>query len=201
MYAVQHSSTADKTCIFTAYMCRDNPNKLTTLKFLITTNALLAPNEVEPTIVSFSGVIDQRDMSSSFLGNDKWKGRMRQLFVVEYIIPSVSLTNEMKIKGDFLVKLISGQMKTFLKRQIDTEARSSHWAIQLAFKNLAIVAAYMIVLEHVKTDETGVDDTMSLLSPNIDRFLLHSTLSQLEGAYLYYDTNLGAFVRSTKVTG
>ena len=41
-------------------------------------------------------------------------------------------------------------MKTFLKRRIDTEAKRSHWAIQLAFKNLAIVAAYMIVLDHVK---------------------------------------------------
>ncbi len=40
--------------------------------------------------------------------------------------------------------------ENFLKRRIDTEARRSHWAIQLAFKIFAIVAAYMIVLDHVK---------------------------------------------------
>ena len=88
-----------------------------------------------------------------------------------------------------------------LKRRIKTEAKQIHWAIQLAFKNFAIVAAYMVVLDHVKSDITCLDDTMSLLSPNTDRFLLCHTLPQREGAFLYLDTNLGAFVRSGKVTG
>ena len=35
---------------------------------------------------------------------------------------------------------------------------------------------------------------------NIDRFLLCNSFAQLEGAYLYYDTNLGEFVRRSKVT-
>ena len=71
MYAVQHILTADNNHIFTAYMCRDKANKLTSLQCLIPTNALLAPNEVEPTVVSFSGVIDQGNTPSSFLGNDE----------------------------------------------------------------------------------------------------------------------------------
>ena len=76
--------------------------------------------------------------------------RMCQIFQLEYSIPSVTVTNEMKIKGDLLIKLMRGQMKTFLKRRIDTEAKRSHWAIQLALKNLAIIAAYSIVLDHEK---------------------------------------------------
>ena len=92
-------------------------------------------------------------------------------------------------------------MKTLFKRRIDTEAKRRHWAIQLAFKNLPIVAAYMIVLDHVKTDLTCLDDTMPILSPNTDCFLLCNTFAQLEGAYLYYNTNLGAFIRSGKVNG
>ena len=59
----------------------------------------------------------------------------------------------------------------------------------------------MVVLDHVKVDLSCLDDTMSLLSPNTDRFLLCNTFPQCEGAYLYFDTNLGAFVRSGKVTG
>ena len=86
------------------------------MQHLIPTNALLAPNEVEPTILSFSGLIDQGDMPSLLLSNDEWIGRMCQLFAVEYLIPSVPVTHEMKIKGDILVKLMRGQMKTFLKR-------------------------------------------------------------------------------------
>ena len=115
------------------------------------------------------------------------------------MIPAVTVTNEMKSKGDFLVKLMRGRLKTLLKRRIETEAKRNHWAIQLAFKNFAIVAAYMVVLDHVKSDLTCLDDTMSLLSPNTDRFLLCNTFPQREGAYLYFDTNLGAFVRSGKL--
>jgi hypothetical protein len=58
----------------------------------------------------------------------------------------------------------------------------------------------MVVLDHVKSDLTCLDDTMSLLSPNTDRFHLCNTFPQCENAYLYFDTNLGAFVRSGKVT-
>ena len=102
-------------------------------------------------------------------------GRVCQLFDVEYLIPAVSVTHKMKSKGDFLVKLMKGRLKTLLKRCIETEAKQNHWALQLAFKNFAIVAAYMVVLDHVKNDLTCLDDTMSLLSPNTDRFLLCNT--------------------------
>jgi hypothetical protein len=94
-----------------------------------------------------------------------------------------------------------GQLRTLWKRLIETEAKQNKWAIQLAFINVAIVAADMVVLDHVKSDLTCLDDTMSLLSPNTDRFLLCNTFPQCEGAYLYFGTNLGAFVRSGKVTG
>jgi hypothetical protein len=106
----------------------------------------------------------------------------------------------MKEKGDFLV-IMREQEKTQMKKCIETETQWHYWAIQLAFKNFAIVAAYMIVLEHVECDITCLDDTISLLSPNTDRFLLYNTFLQCDSAYLYFDTNLCAFVRSGKVTG
>ncbi len=86
-------------------MCRDKPNKLTSLHE-IAQNALLTPNEVEPTIFSFPGVIVQGDMPSSLLSNEEWMERMHQLFQVEYLIPSVTVTNEMTIKGYLLVKIM-----------------------------------------------------------------------------------------------
>ena len=44
------------------------------------------------------------------------------------------------------------------------------------------------------------DDTMSLLFPNTNHFIVCTAFPQCEGAYLYYDKKLGAFVRSGKVT-
>jgi hypothetical protein len=202
-YAVKHSSTADKNRIFTAFMCRDKPNKLILLQNTSPTNEIITTNDVGPTVVSFSGTVDhdQGDMPSSLLSDEAWIGRVCELFDAEYLIPAVSVTNEMKSKGDLLVKLMRGRLKSLLKKRIETEAKRNHWAIQLAFKNFAIVAAYMILLDHIKCDLTCLDDTMSLLNPNTDRFLLCSTFPQRKGAYLYFDTNLGAFVRSGKVSG
>jgi hypothetical protein len=117
------------------------------------------------------------------------------------LIPAVTVTNEMKSKGDFLVNLMRGQLKNLLKRHIEIEAKKNYWVIQLAFKNFPIVAGYMIVLDHVKSDLTRLDYTMSLLSPNIDRFLLCNTFPQHVGAHLYFETHLGVFVRRGKVTG
>ncbi len=68
------------------------------------------------------------------------------MFEVKYSLPLITITNELKTKGDFLVKLMRGQLKTLLKRRIETEAKQNHWAIQLSFKNFAIVAAYMLFL-------------------------------------------------------
>ena len=107
----------------------------------------------------------------------------------------------MRSQKETLVNLMRGQLKNVLKRHIETEAKKIYWVIWLVFKKISIVAANMVVLDHVKSDLTHLDDTMFLLSPNTDRFLLCNTFPQCVRAYLYDDTNLGVFVRSGKVTG
>lgn len=66
-YAVNHSSIADKNRIFTGYMCRDKPNKLTSLPLMAPMNAIFATKEVDPTIVSFS-----RGQAQGFLHTHYW---------------------------------------------------------------------------------------------------------------------------------
>jgi hypothetical protein len=91
-------------------MCREKPNKLTSLQLTSPMNKILTMNDVGPTVVSLSGMLvdDQGDMPSSLLDDEEWIGRVCQLFDMEYLIPAVTVTNEMKLKGDFLVKLIRG---------------------------------------------------------------------------------------------
>ena len=54
-------------------MCIDKPNKLTSLQLTSPTNEILTTNNVGPTDVSFSGVLDHNegDMPSSFLGDEE----------------------------------------------------------------------------------------------------------------------------------
>jgi len=127
-YAVEHNSTADKNRIFTAYMRRDKPNKLVSLQLTAPRNEIPSTGDVGPTVVSFSGVLDhdQGCISSTLLEDEQWIGRVCQLFDAEYLIPTVTVTNEMKSKGDFLVNLMRGRLKTLLKRRIETEAKWHH---------------------------------------------------------------------------
>jgi hypothetical protein len=87
-------------------------------------------------------------------------------------------------------------MKQLLKKRIENEAKRAHWSFNLSSKNLAIVAAYMVMVDHVKTDLKCLDKYDSLLSHCTHKFMLSATYPNCEGAYLYYDTNLGEFIRS-----
>jgi hypothetical protein len=144
---------------------------------------------------------DETILPSELLSNDEWLHCMCQLFDVELLVSPVLVSEDLKEKGNYLVKLLQGRLKSFPKRRIASEAKRQHWAIKLAYKNLSVVAAYMVLVGHVKSDLSCIDETMALLTPNINSFLLSSSFPQQEGAYLYFDSNLGAFVRSGKVTG
>jgi hypothetical protein len=64
------------------------------------------------------------------------------------------------------------------------------------------VAVYKTLVGHVKSDLSRPDESMSLLTPNdVNQFLPCINFPEHKGAYLYYDTNLGAFARSGKVVG
>jgi hypothetical protein len=84
--AVEHNSTVDKNCIFTAYMCSNKPNKLISLQLTAPRNETLLTNDAHPTVVSFSGVLDhdQGCMPSTLLEDKQWIGRVCQLFGVEH---------------------------------------------------------------------------------------------------------------------
>jgi hypothetical protein len=104
------------------------------------TNEILTTNDEGPTVDSLSGILahKQGNMPSSLLGDEEWIGRVCQLFDMEYLIPAVTVTDEMKSTGDFLVDLMRGQLKTFLKKRIETEAKQNHWVINLPSKILPL---------------------------------------------------------------
>lgn len=116
------------------------------------------------------------------------------------LVDDLTITPDMKKKGALLCKILRSRMSMLTKR-IDDVERRSHWALKLAFKNLAAVAAYMVMVDHVKHDLSCLDESQPLLSHNCQKILLCESFPTREGAYLYYDTNRGEFVRSGKVSG
>ena len=114
-----------------------------------------------------------------------------------------NIDEALKSKADSLVKILRQRMQQLMNSRNVDKNRREHWVIRVAYKNLAVVAAYMVLLDHVKHDVLRVDETISLLSINTNNFVdCNSNQSNNShiGAYLYWDTNLDQFIRSGKVS-
>lgn len=140
---------------------------------------------------------------SELLGCSEWLNTVCELFSIDLTVPDAiaNITEEDKEKADLLVKILKGRLHAFMNKRNVDGAKRNHWAIQLAIKNLSFVAAYMVLVDHVKSDLSCLDETQCLLTHNQNRLLLCQSFNDYEGAYLYWDTNNGRFIRSGKVCG
>ena len=81
------------------------------------------------------------------------------------------------------------------------ESKRDHWCLKWAMKNLSVVAAYMALFDHIKGD-IGCLSEMSCLLSSPDKLLVCTNAeANLQGCYLYYDTNERLWIRSGKCTG
>jgi hypothetical protein len=104
-----------------------------------------------------------------------------------------------------MADLLYIRLKSRLQIHIDKKVRPEHQTntcLHWSKKNLAIVAAWMIVASQLK-DITHLDNSKCLLaSPTARQFLLCSNeLSSRNGCYLYNDRNDGTWIRSGSATG
>jgi hypothetical protein len=78
-------------------------------------------------------------------------------------------------------------------------SKQNHWILKFAFKNLPVVAATMVLLNHLKLDLKCLSKLSCLLACHSNHFIPCDAFLRREGAYLYYDINRVVFVRSGKV--
>jgi len=106
-----------------------------------------------------------------------------------------------------MADLLYIRLKSRLQIHINVRVRpeqQTHPCLSWAKKNLAIVAAWMIVASQLKNDITHIDNSRCLVaSPTACQFLLcsNSELYSRHGCYLHYDRNDGIWIRSGSATG
>ena len=110
------------------------------------------------------------------------------------------VTKEEMDKADLLVKLLRERYYPHIKGRIKNKAKHTHWSMKLAYKNLPVDAALQVLSRHTKRDLLSLKEYDSLLASNTNNFYQVSRFPSKEGAYLYYDDNLGDFVHSGKKT-
>jgi len=148
---------------------------------------------------------------SELLSNQSWIQSVVKLFSLEEYTPSCFKSEaplnaqqkkelaELQTKADILVKMLRQRLKEHVK--IRAISRTDHWVWKLSRKNLAVVAAYMILAGHTKSRIACIKEGGSLLSPNANKFAPCRMQPKHEGCYLFFDYNDGVFIRSGKVTG
>ena len=133
---------------------------------------------------------------SELLSNVDWVTNVIELFDLDGTWPSIS--EEDKQKADELGRVLRHRYHIHVKRRVMDENKRTHWSLKLAYKNLSVCAAVMILSDHVKEDLRFLGDSSCLLA--IPRFFVQCrSVPTKEGAYLYFDTNRFCFIRSGKV--
>lgn len=116
--------------------------------------------------------------------------------------PMDERTVEQLAKSDLLLSKLQFRLKSHIKRKVKITQQNNK-CLGWASRNMAAVAAYMIVACHVKEDISCLDDSKCLLSkPDGDHFLLcHNDELNLQGCYLHFDTNNDSWIRSGSAAG
>ena len=125
----------------------------------------------------------------------------------KYIFLSTSSTSttrdvieEAKCRADLLVKLLRERFKDHVRDRIDKKEKRSGWVMKMAFKNLIVDAAHMVLARQVKDDLSCIQENDCILAATDNNFIPCITHPKRQGVYAYYDRNRGAFVRDGKVT-
>ena len=145
---------------------------------------------------------DEGIVPSTLLSNDSWVEYAVDLLGLDKIITSpTEVTSFEKEKADTLLRKLEGRYRSHIKTRINDTSKRNHWVLTLAYKNLPVVAACMILSQHLAMDIKCLGNLSSLLAPHTNTFIPCADTSSVnrQGAYLYFDSNRGVFVRSGKV--
>jgi hypothetical protein len=112
-----------------------------------------------------------------------------------------TITDKQEDKADHLLKILQDRFQQHLMARIDNKIKRTQWSMIFAHTNLAVSAACMILSNHIKDKLRCVTDADCLLQPNTHNFYQCVQFSSREGAYLYFNSNKGCFIRSGKVSG
>ena len=163
--------------------------------------------------ISLDPTID--DVKPSNLINDpQWIARVWSVLDPQDRFRKSIVDEDLAKKSDLLLSHLHSRLKAHISSDRIPLSKKEHWCLEWARKNLSVVAAYMVLLDHVKKDISCISHSKCLLAkPNGGSLVTHgsSTSSNFllctntealrQGCYLYYDTNEDEWIRSGKVTG
>ena len=149
----------------------------------------------------YTNTHDEFGIASDILKSDNFLSDINLCFnSTGNISVATEINSEMANLADTLQARLIARLAVHVQQRLPP-TKHNHWCLLWFKKNIPIVSATMVVLNHVKFDLTCLGGNDCLLSiQNNFRFASNSE-GDLEGCYLYFDRNQSVWVRSGKVTG
>jgi hypothetical protein len=145
---------------------------------------------------------DKTILPSTLLSHESWVKYAVDLLALDKTSSTpTEVTSFDKEKADNLLRKLEVRYKLHVNTRINDASKRNHWVLALAYKNLPVVAACMILSSHLAMDIKCLGRLSCLLAPNANTFIPCADNSSMnrQGAYLYFDNNRGTFIRSGKV--
>jgi len=131
------------------------------------------------------------------------QGKLNQVVVNILKVPPLTVnTNQLLIKADLLFEMYHHRFRSHIKRRVKV-SQQSHWCFSFAMTNLAVCAAWKVIVQHLKNDISCLDESECLLAnPGDNQYLLCANVElTLFGCYLTHCTNKEVFIRSGSAMG
>jgi hypothetical protein len=156
----------------------------------------------DPTIIRMrlaASTFESRDQPSSLLADTDFIESAKKCFDASDHMKDTLGERELQ-SSDVLTRLLCSRLWEHVKKKIKDPKKHSHWCLKWAASNLGRVAAIMKLNGHIKCDLECLGADATLLGSEINFCMATNDESTQQGAYLYYDTNDGNWIRSGKVT-
>jgi hypothetical protein len=200
--AKSNTDPATRNRIRVAYDCRSSPNIIEGI-LPHDLSEVADDDEAEEVRVHLISLSDDEIVQpSALLSNKPWVEYVASLLDLEKICETpTDISSTEKAKADLLLIKLQERFRRHVIMRISQSTKRTHWSLKVAYRNLSVVAAIMIMLKHVAMDLSCLGESSYLLAPTTAGFIPcedHSSMNR-QGAYLYFDLNRGQFIRSGKV--
>ena len=111
----------------------------------------------------------------------------------------IEIGETVSLRADLLHKILLNRLARHINSRVREQEKRSHWCLKWAAENMAQMAAIMVVFDCVKDDLQLICEMKTLLKPPT-QYIISNTEGHNQGAYLYFDNNDNAWIRSGETT-
>ena len=125
----------------------------------------------ELNILHISLVPEVEKTPTDLLVNDDWVKFVTGLFELEDLVANLEVNETIKSKADVVCQKLHERFEEYLLHRNIPRSKRRHWVLQLARRNLSVVAVVMVLSDHVKDDVSCLRLSDCLLSRNMNKIL------------------------------